>query len=277
MAEWGVPGYTVLEMLGSGGFGEVALARHDVTGTLVAIKYLRQALLSDPGFAGMFRSEAAVLASLDDPNIVRLYEYVESPSGAAIVMELVNGVSLRDILARQGGTSAEAALVVLRGSLLGLAAAHRRGVVHRDYKPENVLVSGDGVSKLTDFGIAARAGDRPFPAGTLHYVAPEQMAGAPASPAGDVYSATATFYESAYVKNLTWSGWGTATATGTGTLELDDCNPSCAQGTFTGYPATVTLSSPAGFGNGEQAYSAMLVSAPSSPLQARSFTTGLVP
>ena len=195
MAEWSVPGYAVLKTLGSGGFGEVTLARHDVTGTLVAIKYLHQALLFDPGFAGMFRGEAAVLASLDNPNIVRLYEYVESSSGAAIVMELVNGVSLRDILARQGGTSAEAALVVLQGSLLGLAAAHRHDVVHRDYKPENVLVSGDGVSKLTDFGIAARTGDRPFPAGTLHYVAPEQMAGALASPAGDVYSATATFYE----------------------------------------------------------------------------------
>ena len=85
--------------------------------------------------------------------------------------------------------------MVLQGSLLGLAAAHRRGVVHRDYKPENVLVNGDGVSKLTDFGIAARTGDRPFPAGTLLYAAPEQMAGASASPAGDVYAATATFYE----------------------------------------------------------------------------------
>src|SRR5579859_6280257 len=185
--EWDVPGYTELKTLGSGGFGDVVLARHDASGTAVAIKYLRRQLLADPEFTAAFRAEAAVLASLDDPNIVRLYEYVESSSGAAIVMELVNGVSLRDILARQGGTSAEAALVVLRGSLLGLAAAHRHGVVHRDYKPENVLVSGDGVSKLTDFGIAARTGDRPFPAGTLHYVAPEQMAGALASPAGDVY------------------------------------------------------------------------------------------
>ena len=113
----------------------------------------------------MFRGEARVLASLEDPNVVRLYEYVESPSGAAIVMELVDGVSVREILSRQGATTAEAALVVLQGSLLGLAAAHARGVVHRDYKPENVLVNGYGVSKLTDFGIAARAGDRPIPAG----------------------------------------------------------------------------------------------------------------
>ena len=164
--EWDVPGYTEVKTLGSGGFGDVVLARHDASGSQVAIKYLRRQLLADAGFAELFRAEAAVLASLDDPNVVRLYEYVESPAGAAIVMELVDGVSLRDILARQGKTTAEAALVVLQGSLLGLAAAHRRGVVHRDYKPENVLINGDGASKLTDFGIAARAGDSPIPAGT---------------------------------------------------------------------------------------------------------------
>ena len=195
MPEWNVPGYTVLRALGSGGFGDVVLATHDASGVPVAIKYLRRELLSDEEFATMFRGEAATLASLDDVNVVRLYEYVESPFGAAIVMELVDGVSLRDILTHQGKTTAEAALVVLEGSLLGLAAAHRRGVVHRDYKPENVLVDGEGTSKLTDFGIAARAGELPIPAGTLVYAPPEQMAGAPASPAGDVYSATATFYE----------------------------------------------------------------------------------
>ena len=193
--QWDVPGYTGVKTLGSGGFGEVVLARHDASGTQVAIKYLRQNLLADPEFAELFRAEAAVLASLDDPNVVRLYEYVESPAGAAIVMELVDGVSLRDILARQGKTTAEAALVVLQGSLLGLAAAHRRGVVHRDYKPENVLINGDGTSKLTDFGIAARAGDSPIPAGTLVYAPPEQFGGSPATPASDVYAATATFYE----------------------------------------------------------------------------------
>jgi hypothetical protein len=195
MPEWNVPGYTPLRDLGSGGFGDVVLARHDASGVLVAIKYLRPDLLADPGFAAMFRSEAELLASVDDPNVVRLYEYVESPSGAAIVMELIDGASLREILAHQGRTTAEAALVVLQGSLMGLAAAHRRGIVHRDYKPENVLVNGDGVSKLTDFGLAARTGEHPIPAGTLAYVAPEQIGGAPASPASDVYAATATFYE----------------------------------------------------------------------------------
>ena len=194
-AGWSVPGYTGVKALGSGGFGEVVLARHDGSGRQVAIKYLRRDLLADERFAAMFRGEAAVLASVEDPHVVRLYEYVESAGGAAIVMELVDGVSLRQILARHGATTAEAALVVLRGSLLGLAAAHARGVVHRDYKPDNVLVDGDGASKLTDFGIAARAGDRSARGGTLAYAPPEQFGGGPASPAGDVYAATATFFE----------------------------------------------------------------------------------
>src|ERR1700689_2530481 len=195
VAGWNVPGYTVLKALGSGGFGDVVMARHDASGTPVAVKFLRQELLSDARFAEMFRGEAAVLASMDDPNVVRLHEYAESPSGAAIVMELVDGVSLKKILERQGATTPEAALVVLEGSLLGLAAAHARGVVHRDYKPDNVLVDGGGASKLTDFGMAARSGDRPMPGGTLMYAPPEQFAGGPASPAGDVYAATATFFE----------------------------------------------------------------------------------
>jgi eukaryotic-like serine/threonine-protein kinase len=100
-------------------------------------------------------------------------------------------------LVRQGATTVEAALVVLQGSLLGLAAALQREVVHRDYKPENVLINGDGDSKLTDFGIAARAEDSPAPAGTMVYAPPEQFGGSPATPASDVYAATATatFYE----------------------------------------------------------------------------------
>src|ERR1700678_1768550 len=173
MAEWTVPGLTELKTLGSGGFGTVVAARDEASGTLVAVKYLKADLLADVEFAAMFRGEAEVLASVSDPNVVRLYEDVEGPGRAAIVL----------------------ALVVLQGSLLGLAATHTRGVVHRDYKPENVLVDGQGLSKLTDFGIAARAGDSPFPAGTMAYAPPEQFTGAPVTPASDVYAATATFYE----------------------------------------------------------------------------------
>jgi serine/threonine-protein kinase len=186
--------------LGRGGFGAVVLARHDVTGTRVAIKYLL------PGGGGrdpesvamatrMFFDEAKTLTALDDPHVVRLYEYFQSTAGAAIVMELVDGPTLGDMLARFGKTSPAAALAILYGSLLGLAAAHARGVVHRDYKPANVLVNANGASKLTDFGIAAWAGDRTGLSGTLPYMPPEQFEGTPASPAGDVYAATATFYQ----------------------------------------------------------------------------------
>jgi serine/threonine-protein kinase len=195
VARWSVPGYTELKALGSGGSGEVVLARRDASGTLVAIKYLRRELLCDPQWAGLFRAEAHVLAVLDDPNIVRMYEYAESRSGAAIVMELVDGASVREILANQGATTPEAALVVLQGSLRGLAAAHQHGIVHRDYKPENVLIDVNGGSKLTGFGIAARTGEEPVAAGSLLYAPPEQFAGTPASPAGDIYAATVTFYE----------------------------------------------------------------------------------
>ncbi|MER6313168.1 serine/threonine-protein kinase [Streptomyces sp. NPDC001581] len=194
-AAWSVPGYTEVRELGAGGSGRVVLAVHDTTGTAVAVKYLSDRLREDPAFVGEFRAEARLLGGLGTPYVVRLYEYVESPAGAAIVMELVDGISLRALLKQSGHADAEAALVVLKGSLLGLAAAHRAGVVHRDYKPENVLVAADGSSKLVDFGIAANRGTTPGVAGTPAYMAPEQWQGRPASPAADVYAATATFFE----------------------------------------------------------------------------------
>lgn len=195
MGAWVVPGYTEARELGAGGSGRVVLATHDGTGMPVAVKYLSERFRSDEAFVRGFRSEARLLGALDSPHVVGLYEYVEAPRGAAIVMELVDGVALRALIAREGSTGPEAALVVLKGSLLGLAAAHRAGVVHRDYKPENVLVAADGSSKLVDFGIAAGRGATPGVAGTPAYMAPEQWNGAPASPAADVYAATATFFE----------------------------------------------------------------------------------
>ncbi|MEU8840201.1 serine/threonine-protein kinase [Streptomyces roseus] len=195
---WTVPGYAQVRELGSGGSGRVVLAVHEATGTPVAVKYLSDRLREDPAFVAEFRAEARLLGGLDTPYVVRLYEYVEhtaGPGGAAIVMELVDGISLRALLKQAGQAGPEAALVLLKGSLLGLAAAHRAGVVHRDYKPENVLVSADGSSKLVDFGIAARRGTTPGVAGTPAYMAPEQWQGRPASPAADVYAATATFFE----------------------------------------------------------------------------------
>ncbi|MBP2703105.1 protein kinase [Microbispora sp. RL4-1S] len=193
---WRVPGYTEIRELGTGGGGRVVLARHDPDDLLVAIKYLSAELMADLHFVARFRHEARLLAAMDpNPNSARFYEYVEVAQGAAIVMELIDGVSLRAMIRSEGPTGPEAALAVLKGSLLGLAAAHEIGVVHRDYKPENVMITADGTSKLVDFGIAAQAGEGVRAAGTPPYMAPEQWEGGQASPATDVYAATVVFFE----------------------------------------------------------------------------------
>jgi eukaryotic-like serine/threonine-protein kinase len=194
--DWTVPGFTEERELGSGSSGKVVQALNDVSGQQVAIKYLSPGLVRDPAFMWGFRAEAQMLRELGVPQVVQVYDYVEQPGqGAAIVMELVNGVSLHEMIERRGPTGPEAALTVLKGSLLGLAAAHTLGIVHRDYKPENVLVDTAGNSKLADFGVAVRWGKQAPAAGTPLYMAPEQWHGAPASPATDVYAATAVFFE----------------------------------------------------------------------------------
>ncbi|MER5772673.1 serine/threonine-protein kinase, partial [Streptomyces sp. NPDC001985] len=195
MDAWAVPGYSESRELGSGTSGRVVLAVHEATGTPVAVKYLNERMRATPAFVQSFRAEARLLGALGSAHVVGLYEYVESPFGAAIVMELVDGIALRALLRQEGATGPEAALAVLKGSLLGLADAHRAGVVHRDYKPENVLVTADGSSRLADFGIAAGRGTTPEVAGTPSYMAPEQWQGERASPPADVYAATVTFFE----------------------------------------------------------------------------------
>lgn len=187
-------GFTELKELGRGAQGRVVLARHDDSGDIVAIKYLAAERLTDERALEQFRGEARTLVQVANPHIARLRGLVETPDGAALVMEAVNGVALRKLLDRYKGMSPESALVVLKGSLLGLAAAHAAGVVHRDYKPANVMVQADGLSKLIDFGIAGLAGSKSG-SGTPAYMAPEQCEGGAATPATDVYAATCVFFE----------------------------------------------------------------------------------
>ncbi|MBO2451469.1 serine/threonine protein kinase [Actinomadura barringtoniae] len=191
MAEWRIPEFQEVRSLGSGAQGRVVLARHRESGTPVAIKYL---LGADERDRERLRHEARMLGQADSPHIARLFRLVEVPEGAAIVMEAVDGVSLKEILERYGALGPEASLAVLKGSLLGLAAAHALGVVHRDYKPANVVVPANGCSKLIDFGIATPTGEAGG-AGTPVYMAPEQWSRQPATPATDVYAATCVFVE----------------------------------------------------------------------------------
>ena len=193
--DWTVPGYRHVRPLGEGASGRVMLAVQEATNAPVAIKYLSEQLRSDEGFLSRFRAEARLMSDLDDPYVVRFYEYVETPDAAALVMELVDGVTLKDIIKSEGATGPEAALLVLKGSLLGLAAAHAVRLVHRDYKPGNVLVNDEGRSKLADFGVAVRAGEEVSASGTPAYMAPEQWTVGAVTTATDVYAATAVFYE----------------------------------------------------------------------------------
>jgi hypothetical protein len=189
---WVVDGYVEGPVLGEGAQGRVVLARHRTSAEIVAIKYLQG---DDEAAFARFRQEARLLTQVDNPNVARLLGYVEKPGvGAAIVMEAVNGVSLKAVLAEHGTLEPEIALAVLKGSLAGLAAAHSVGVVHRDYKPANVVVRGDGCSKLVDFGVAGLMGTGSR-SGTPAYMAPEQWFNEPSTPATDVYAATCVFVE----------------------------------------------------------------------------------
>jgi eukaryotic-like serine/threonine-protein kinase len=196
-AEWTVPGYTEERLLGHGVSGRVVAAVNDADGQRVAIKYLHENLVRDTEFLGELRSEAERLVSLNAPHMVRVFDYVEQPGeGAAIVMELVDGVSLREMLARRGPLGAAAALVVLKDLLLALAAAHSHRLPHRDVKPDNVLIDARGWCTLTDFGVAVKTDKQMRAPGTPEYMAPELWHGAPNVPTTDIYAATAVLCES---------------------------------------------------------------------------------
>jgi eukaryotic-like serine/threonine-protein kinase len=188
-----LPGYTEVRPLGSGATGSVVLATDDMTGAQVAVKFLSDAVVSGYGFLDRYEEEARLLAELSDPNLCRLLGY--APAASAVVMEFIRGSSLRAILQTSGTPSVEASLVVLSSSLYGLAAAHAVGVMHTDHKPGNVLVDFDGRIHLTDAGITLPLVTQATPMGTSAYFAPERWAGGPATPASDVYAASAVFVE----------------------------------------------------------------------------------
>ncbi|HEV7934216.1 MAG TPA: protein kinase [Actinomadura sp.] len=194
--DWTVSGYSHVRELGGGSTGRVVLALHEDTDTPVAIKYLRSPQYDKEEFAGRFAKEARLLADIRQPHLVRFLQYVDSPDGRAVVMELVNGATLAGLIASGGPIQPEAALTVFKCSLLALSAVHEGGVLHRDYKPANVLLRGDGSSKLSDVAVAMRMDDQAPAAGTPAYMAPELWEGGAATPATDLYAATTVLHES---------------------------------------------------------------------------------
>ena len=192
--------YRLTTRIAVGGMGEVWRATDDILGRDVAVKVLKEEYSGDAGFRERFRAEARHSAALTHPNIAGVYDYGEADGSAYLVMELVPGEPLSDLLEREGSLAPREAMGLVAQAAAGLAAAHAAGVVHRDVKPGNLLVTPDGRVKVTDFGIARVADAVPLTAtgqvmGTAQYLAPEQAMGRGASPASDVYALGVVAYE----------------------------------------------------------------------------------
>ncbi|MGP3934353.1 protein kinase domain-containing protein [Nonomuraea sp. KM88] len=192
--------YLLISRIATGGMGEVWRARDELLGREVAVKILRSHIHADPTFRERFRNEARLTAALADPGVAQIFDYGEESDLAYLVMELVQGEPLSAILARNGALGAEVALDVVHQTARALHAAHSSGIIHRDIKPGNLLVTPEGTIKVTDFGIARALEAAPVTqtgtvVGTAQYVSPEQAQGFPLTPATDLYSLGVVAYE----------------------------------------------------------------------------------
>ena len=192
--------YQLLSRVAIGGMGEVWQATDLVIGRTVAIKILKDEYLGDPGFLERFRAEARHAALVNHEGIANVYDYGEEEGSAFLVMELVPGEALSTILERERVLSSDQVLDIVAQTASALHAAHQAGLVHRDIKPGNLLITPDGRVKITDFGIARIADQVPLTAtgqvmGTVQYLSPEQASGQPASPSTDIYSLGIVAYE----------------------------------------------------------------------------------
>jgi serine/threonine protein kinase len=197
--------YKLTSRIAVGGMGEVWQASDTRLDRTVAVKILKAELSGDAEFLHRFRTEARMTASLNHPGIAAVHDYGETIFDgdlpiAYLVMELVDGDPLAGLLAKHGRLSAEFTLDMLEQAGNALQAAHSHGLVHRDVKPGNILVTSAGQVKITDFGVAKAADAAPVTRsgmvmGTAHYIAPEQALGQPAEPASDVYSLAVCGYE----------------------------------------------------------------------------------
>ncbi|MDA3147073.1 serine/threonine protein kinase [Leucobacter sp. UCMA 4100] len=192
--------YELSSRVAIGGMGEVWKATDSVIGRTVAIKILKDEYMGDPGFLERFRAEARHAALVNHEGIANVYDYGEEQGSAYIVMELVPGEPLSTIIEREGKLPPNRVLGIVAQTAMALQAAHDAGLVHRDIKPGNLLITPDGRVKITDFGIARIADQVPLTAtgqvmGTVQYLAPEQASGHNATAKTDVYSLGIVAYE----------------------------------------------------------------------------------
>ncbi len=190
--------YEIIYRIGSGGMADVYKAKDHKLNRFVAIKVLKQEFRDDTAFLSKFRVEAQAAAGMSHPNIVNVFDVGEDRGISFIVMELVEGITLKDYISKKGKLSVREAVSIALQVTAGLEAAHNNGIVHRDIKPQNILISMDGKAKVSDFGIARTVNANTINSnamGSVHYASPEQTRGGYSDSKSDIYSLGITLFE----------------------------------------------------------------------------------
>jgi serine/threonine protein kinase len=190
--------YEIIDLVGSGGMADVYKAKDQKLNRFVAIKVLKSEYSSDRSFVNKFRVEAQSAAGLSHPNIVNVYDVGEDNGLHYIVMELVEGITLKRFIEKKGRLDVKEAVVVAIQIAQGMEAAHNNHIIHRDIKPQNIIISREGKVKVTDFGIAKATNSNTITSnamGSVHYLSPEQARGGYSDEKSDIYSLGVTIYE----------------------------------------------------------------------------------
>ncbi len=190
--------YAVEEQVGSGGMADVYRAKDCKLGRTVAIKILKPEFSSDANFVNKFRAEAQAAAGLEHPNIVNVYDVGNQNGCYYIIMEYVPGITLKDYIEKKGKLNYRETLSIAIQVARGIQAAHANNIIHRDIKPQNIIISSDGKVKVTDFGIARAASEETIHSdvmGSVHYSSPEQARNGYVSNRSDIYSLGIVMYE----------------------------------------------------------------------------------
>jgi serine/threonine-protein kinase len=190
--------YEILGKIGTGGMADVYKARDHKLNRCIAVKVLKAEFREDKTFIRKFKSEAQAAAGLTHPNIVNVFDVGDDEGIHYIVMELIEGITLKEYISKKGKLSIKEATSIAIQVSMGLEAAHSHGIVHRDVKPQNIIISTDGKVKVTDFGIARAASSNTISSnvmGSVHYSSPEQVRGGYSDEKSDIYSLGITIYE----------------------------------------------------------------------------------
>jgi serine/threonine-protein kinase len=192
--------YTLISLIGQGGMADVYKALDTILNRIVAVKVLRAKVSDDPMILVRFQREASAASKLSHPNIIDIYDVGEYKGTHYIVMEFVRGRTLKELIAQRGAMAPEEAISIMRQLSAAVAHAHAHHIIHRDIKPQNVLIKDDGTVKITDFGIAVANDSVALTyhntiMGSAHYLSPETAQGKEPNPAIDIYALGIVFYE----------------------------------------------------------------------------------